>query len=61
MDSGEYDVDVVVNPTNKGKEDLAEAIEAQGDKTWSMQQSLQRHTEKRGLKVVNQPTTIGII
>ena len=32
-DWGEYDVDVVT-PIDKGREDLAEAIEAQGDITW---------------------------
>ena len=30
MDWSEYDVDVVPIPANNGKEDLAEAIEAQG-------------------------------
>ena len=29
IDWGEYDVDVVVNPADNGREDLAEAIEAQ--------------------------------
>ena len=33
MDWSEYDVDVVPIPANNGKEDLAEAIEAQGDIT----------------------------
>ena len=30
MEWGEFDVDVLVAPTDNGKEDLAEAIEAQG-------------------------------
>ena len=34
MDWGEYDVDVVPTPADNGREDLAEAIEAQGDITW---------------------------
>ena len=34
MDWDEYDVDMVPTPTDNGREDLAEAIEAQGDITW---------------------------
>ena len=34
MDWVEYDGDVVPTATDNGREDLAEAIEAQGDKTW---------------------------
>ena len=30
MEWGEFDLDVLVTPTDNGKEDLAEAIEAQG-------------------------------